>query len=157
MAYNTFSPSLNSGLLGASDYGNTLSMMPTLGDTSNVSGLNSAWGSNLGLGGLNNSLDLSSKPAGLSGIEKGFGLGTQALQGLGSMASLFTAFKSLGLAKQDLALKKQSQETNLNNQVQSYNTALSDRIKGRASQNGNMSAQDQQDYINKNSVSKAAL
>ena len=131
--------------------------------TENSGNINSFLGNNssLATNNLSNNVGLGSfnlnQSNGLSNVQKGFGLGQSALSGLGSIASMLTGFKSLSLANKDYALKKQSQETNLDNQVQSYNTSLSDRIKGRASQNGNISTQQQQDYVNNNSLHKAAL
>ena len=131
--------------------------------TENSGNINSFLGNNssLATNNLSNNVGLGSinlnQNNGLSNVQKGFGLGQSALSGLGSIASMLTGFKSLSLANKDYKLKKQSQETNLDNQVQSYNTSLSDRIKGRASQNGNISAQQQQDYVNNNSLHKAAL
>lgn len=118
------------------------------------SGLHTDLGQTNPLGATN--LDLKNH-SGLSNLKEGFGLGQVTLGGLGSLMEMYTGLKALGLAKKDYALKRQSQETNLDNQVQSYNTAIADRIHSRASQNANISPDQQQDYINRNSVSKAAL
>lgn len=70
---------------------------------------------------------------------------------LGSVGSLYGAFKSYGIAKDSLDLNKRAFETNLNNQRQTYNTALEDRIRSRAAVEGRGSKY-VSDYLNKNSL-----
>ena len=74
----------------------------------------------------------------LGGAQGGNGLGLNiptaqlGLQGLGSLANLYTGFKSLGLAKDQFNFQRDTANTNLNNQIQTYNTGLEDRLRTRA-------------------------
>lgn len=72
-----------------------------------------------------------------------------ALQGLNTIGGLIGAFGSLNLAKKNFRFQKQMAEKNLANQTQSYNTALEDRIRSRASVEGLTPAQ-AQSYLNEN-------
>jgi len=54
-----------------------------------------------------------------------------ALQGLGTIGSLLAGFKQLGLAKKQFRFQKDFANTNLANQIQSYNTSLADRARAR--------------------------
>lgn len=72
--------------------------------------------------------------------------------GLQTLGNLWGGMKSLGLANKQFDFTKMMAEKNLTNQTQSYNTALSDRINSRS--NSEMSAQDKQDYLSKNSLAK---
>jgi hypothetical protein len=72
-----------------------------------------------------------------------------ALSGLGTIGNLWAAFQAQKLAKKQFNFTKQITETNLANQVQSYNTTLEDRGRSRAFAEG-QSAVDAQTYIDKN-------
>lgn len=94
--------------------------------------------------------------AGLFGQGNGFlgsGIASQDLQmglgGLSSLANMYGAFKSLGLANKSFDFNKMIAEKNLANSTQSYNTQLSDRINARAAMEGT-SDKDKQAYLNKN-------
>lgn len=125
-SYGGYGNSGSAFQLGAygSDYGSNL--VNSL-DTSGLSGVSQdqgSWMDNLSntlFGGKN--ADGSQSTGYLTG-----GLG--ALQGLGN---LYLGMQSYGLAKDQLALQKQAYQTNLANQVSSYNTALEDKIRGRTS------------------------
>jgi hypothetical protein len=64
----------------------------------------------------------------------GMNLGTAnlAFNGLSSLAGIWGAFKQLSLAKKDFNMRKEASDTNINNQIRSYNTALEDRSRSRA-------------------------
>lgn len=83
----------------------------------------------------------------------GFGLNLDtaklALSGLGTIGNLWAAFQAQKLAKKQFDFTKRITETNLANQVQSYNTTLEDRGRSRAFAEG-QSASDAQAYIDKN-------
>lgn len=108
-----------------------------LGTTSSMSGATP--GANSGLFGI------SGLGANLPTLQLG-------VQGLSSLASLYTGLQALGLAKDQFNFNKQLATTNLNNSVQSYNTALSDRANARAVTEGQTPAQAQA-YIAANKLS----
>jgi len=74
-----------------------------------------------------------------------------ALSGLGTIGNLWAAFQAQKLANKQFDFTKRITETNLANQVQSYNTTLEDRGRSRAFAEG-QSAADAQSYIDKNRV-----
>lgn len=55
----------------------------------------------------------------------------QIAKGIGSLGSMFAAFKGLNLAKDQFQFQKESYQTNLANQTQAYNTELSDKATAR--------------------------
>ena len=59
-------------------------------------------------------------------------LGT-AVQGLGTLAQAYLGYQGLKQAKEALGLQKEAFNANLNNSIQTYNTSLEDRIRGRTS------------------------
>jgi hypothetical protein len=59
------------------------------------------------------------------------GTGQLAASGLGSIANIWNAYQANDLAKKQFDFTKKTTDTNLTNQIQSYNTALSDRINAR--------------------------
>ncbi len=77
------------------------------------------------------------------------GLVAPTIQGLGSLFQAWNGMQTLGLAKDQLNFQKNAFNTNLNNQRQTYNTALEDRIRGRTSDYAGKE-QDVQGYLDKN-------
>lgn len=84
-------------------------------------------------------------PAGLvggqsSGLGTGFGMnigtGQLALSGLSALAGLWGSMQQNKLAKEQFGLQKDLANTNLNNQIKSYNTALEDRMTARGATEG---------------------
>ena len=75
---------------------------------------------------------------GTAGTPLGMNLGTAnlVLGGIGTLGNLWAAFNAQKLAKEQFQYQKGITDTNLVNQIQSYNTALVDRIKARASVTG---------------------
>lgn len=59
-----------------------------------------------------------------------------AMGGLSTIGNLWGAFQSNKLAKNQFDLSKRVTEANLNNQISSYNTALSDRARSRGATEG---------------------
>ena len=57
-------------------------------------------------------------------------LGT-AVQGIGTLAQAYLGYQGLKNAKEALGLQKEAFNANLNNSIQTYNTSLEDRIRGR--------------------------
>lgn len=72
--------------------------------------------------------------AGGGGFLKGFGLDDagRILGGLQSIANIWGAFQAMKLAKEQFKYTKGVTDTNINNQIKSYNTALADRAASRA-------------------------
>lgn len=77
-----------------------------------------------------------------------------ALTGLQTLGNLWGAFQMRNLAKKQFNFTKDITETNLANQIKSYNTALADRSRSRGAMEG-QSAQQQQAYIDQNSLSRS--
>lgn len=73
----------------------------------------------------------------IGGLE---GIGSIA-QALGSIGQVYAAIKGVGLAKDQLNFSKEAYRTNLNNQTQTYNTSLEDRISARYHMEGKDSNQ----------------
>lgn len=76
------------------------------------------------------------------------------LQGLSTIGNLWGAYQGNKMARKQLALSTDAYNTNLTNQIKSYNTQLEDRIRGRHSPT-NVAAQDQaSQYIDKNKLTR---
>lgn len=75
-----------------------------------------------------------------------------ALSGLSTIGNLWAAFQAQKLAKQQFNYTKQVTDTNLANQIKTYNTALSDRAGNRAVVYGDQGYA--QKYIDANSLAK---
>jgi len=100
---------------------------------------------------------LTQQQGGYGGLTDQLGLNVPTFQlGLGtlnSLGSLYGAFSGNNLAKQQLQFAKETTNTNLNNQIKSYNTALEDRARSRGAVEGqNQTTVD--DYINKNRLTR---
>jgi hypothetical protein len=98
-------------------------------------------------------LDKNSSPDWFKTLGDNAGMINLGIGGLQTLGNLWGGFKSLGLANKQFDFTKMMAEKNLNNQTQSYNTALEDRINSRAKTQG-MSEQDRQAYLSKNSLPK---
>jgi len=100
----------------------------------NITGDMANWGSGrvdpIG-NGLGN--DLEFNPTSNNPGEIGFNLPTAwtALQGLSTVGNLWGAYQGNKMARKQLALSTDAYNTNLTNQIKSYNTQLEDRIRGR--------------------------
>ena len=95
------------------------------------------------VGGVNNSM---STPLGMN-----IGTGQLVLGGIGTIGNLWSAWQAQKLAKEQFNYQKGITDTNLANQIQSYNTALSDRNTSRGfTQGDSQSTIDQ--YIEENSM-----
>ncbi|ALA45525.1 hypothetical protein ADP65_00056 [Achromobacter phage phiAxp-3] len=91
------------------------------------------------------------------GILGGLGMNIPTLQlGLGMLSSLgglYGASQANKLARDSFNFTKDVTNTNLNNQIKSYNTALEDRSRSRAIQEGR-SQESAQEYIDRNRLSR---
>lgn len=94
---------------------------------------------------------------GSAGASSGFGLnmdtGKLLLGGLQTIGSIWNAWESQKLAKKQFAFQKDVTETNLRNQIQSYNTTLEDRSRSRAHTEG-QDASTAQAYIDNNRLKR---
>lgn len=111
----------------------------TLGDYSSPTGAASTFGT------------------GASGAAAGLGMNIPTFQlglgALGSLANIYGGFQANKLAKDQLSFTKNITNTNLNNSIKSYNTALEDRARSRAvAENRDQSSADV--YIEKNKLSR---
>lgn len=77
-----------------------------------------------------------------------FGLGAA-----GSLASLFNGFQANRLARDQFNFTRDTTNTNLNNSIKSYNTALSDRAYARAAQEGR-SSDEAAAYVDRNRLTR---
>lgn len=75
------------------------------------------------------------------------------LSGIGTLGNLWGAWQSNRLARDQLNFTKDVTNTNLNNQIQSYNTALEDRARARGAMEGQTTAETQA-YIDKNRLNR---
>lgn len=82
------------------------------------------------------------------------GIGT-GLSGLSALGNLYNAFQANSLANKQFQYTKGITDTNLNNQIKSYNTALSDKINSRASVEG-LTPQQVSSYLAANSLSRSS-
>lgn len=71
--------------------------------------------------------------------------------GLGALGGMYLGGRQLGLARDQLGLQREAFNANLNNSIQSYNTRLEDRIRGRSS---NPNEADIQAYLARHSLSR---
>lgn len=74
-----------------------------------------------------------------SGFGMNLGTGQLALGGLSALANLWGSTQSNKLANQQFEFQKEFANTNLNNQIKSYNTALEDRLNARGAVEGRSS------------------
>lgn len=88
-----------------------------------------------------------------SGLGFNVGTGQLALGGLQSLAGIFNSLQANKLANQQFKFTKDVTNTNLNNSIKSYNTALSDRANSRYfTQNQSQAEADK--YIAANQLSR---
>lgn len=87
---------------------------------------------------------------GMSGLQ----LGNLGLSALGTIGGLISSFGALNLAKKQFGLQKDVLNTNLNNQIKAYNTALDDKARSRAVVEG-QSDQERDAYIEANKATRS--
>ncbi len=74
-------------------------------------------------------------------------------KGIGGLGSLYLGMKANSQAEDALAFQKKAYKTNLGNSISSYNMALEDRMRSRAVQQGDSSAETEA-YIQKHKLGK---
>ena len=89
------------------------------------------------------------------GFLKGFGMDEAklAMGGLQTIGQLWGAIQSAKMAKKTMAFEKEKFNTNLTNQIKSYNTQLMDRGRSRAVVEG-QTPQQAQAYIDQNKLTR---
>ena len=96
-------------------------------------------------------------PSGAGGVGSGFGLnmGTAqlGLAGIGTLGNLYAAFQAQKLAKQQFKYTKNVTDTNLANQIKTYNTSLTDRANNRQIVEGR-TPEETKAYVDANSLSR---
>lgn len=95
----------------------------------------------------------SQQQAGTSGLGLNVGTGSLALQGLGSLAGIWSSANQNKLAKDQFNFQKDFANTNLNNSIKSYNTSLEDRLSARGATEGR-SSEFTNDLINQRRLSR---
>lgn len=80
-----------------------------------------------------------------------FGAVGSAAQALGGIGQLYLGFQANKTARDSLNFQREAYQTNLANQIASYNTAITDRARSRAAQNNSGQAAADA-YINENSI-----
>lgn len=93
------------------------------------------------------------------GAGTGLGWNTETLglgiQGLASIGGLYNAYQSNKLAKEQFNFTKEVTNTNLNNQIKTFNTTMEDRARARARLDGREDVEGYtKDYMDKNRISR---
>ena len=104
----------------------------------------------------NNSNSVLGK-AGTADSGLGFNLGTlnMGVNALAAIGGLYNAFQSNKLAKDQFAFTKEVTNTNLNNQIKTFNTTMEDRARARARLDGREDTEGYaKDYMDKNRISR---
>jgi hypothetical protein len=106
-----------------------------------------------GIGGVAGVGGVAAGALGKQGL--GFNMPTAnlALTGLNTIGNLWAAFQAQKLAKEQFKYTKNVTDTNLANQIKTYNTGLTDRANNRAIVEGN-SADQTKSYIDANQLSR---
>ena len=103
----------------------------------------------------NSNYVLGGKPGSDSGL--GFNLGTlnMGVNALAAIGGLYNAFQSNKLAKDQFNFTKEVTNTNLNNQIKTFNTTMEDRARARARLDGHEDPEAYtKDYMDKNRISR---
>jgi hypothetical protein len=127
-APSSMAPAMAPGVMPAS------ATMPKVGGIGGVGGASPGW-------------------LGIEGLGANVGTLNMGLSGLETIGKLWAAFESQKLAKAQFGFQKEFANTNLNNQIRSYNTALTDRATTRAIVNGQSNA-DRDAYIQQNRATR---
>lgn len=106
-----------------------------------------------GGGGLFSSLFSQGSDATNGGFGWNIGTGRLAMSGLGALGNLWSSFQAQDLAKKQFGLTRDVMNTNLANQIKSYNTRLSDIARARGVTEGQSQAQ-VDDYVTRNQLSR---
>ena len=126
----------NYALTGSSNLGNIGMTAPSVGIGVNPTTGTGLQAPNTGFWAPGNNSVLGKTGTADSGL--GFNLGTlnMGVNALAAVGGLYNAFQSNKLAKEQFAFTKEVTNTNLNNQIKTYNTTLEDRALARGRLNG---------------------
>ena len=129
------------------------SWLPATSGQGDMSAIGSTLGSGGSGGGFMNSLMsfFGNRDGNMQGMGMNY-LGA-GIQGLGAIGGLMQNRKAMKLAKDQFKFAKNFANTNLNNQIKSYNTALEDRANARAIME-NRDQSSAQAYIDKHKLSR---
>ena len=100
----------------------------------NITGDMSNWGSDrIDTGGASFTPEFDPMGNQQGGSDLGWNMGTlnTGFKGLATLGNLWGAFQGNKLARKQFSLASDAYNTNLTNQIKSYNTTLEERIKGR--------------------------
>ena len=84
-----------------------------------------------GISSIGNAADPAAGAGAMSKLSGGLQTAGSAMDILGGLADIYFGFQQQKLAKSNLNFQKNAFNANLGNSVQSYNTALGDRIRAR--------------------------
>lgn len=145
-----YAPSISTPAGGIGSYGAAPSTGSVFDSIAALSALKGPGGAAGVLGGAKPGVGGVGAPGGL-----GANLGTAqlGLAGLQTIAGIWSAFKAASLAKKQFNYTKDVTDTNLANQIRSYNTSLEDRARSRGVVEG-QTAQQVQDYIARNAATR---
>lgn len=121
-----------------------MGMMPSFGTDAMAPNISSTFGSPSGMpgvGGMGGALGLNLDTAKLG------------LSGIGAIGSLWGAFQAASLAKKQFNYTKSVGDTNMANQLKTYNTGLTDRANNRAIVEGRTPEQTKS-YIDANQLTR---
>lgn len=92
---------------------------------------------------------------GAGGFQLGLNVPTlqMGLSGLNSLGNIWGAFQAQGLARDQLNFTRNVTNANLNNSIQSYNTALADRARARGAAEG-QTQEEINNYVASNRLSR---
>ena len=76
------------------------------------------------------------------------------IDALSALGGLYAGLQGVKQAKEQFNFQKDYANTNMANQIKSYNTTLGDRITSRAAQQGNMSPEQVAGYIKSNQMTR---
>ena len=97
-----------------------------------------------------------SSSKGLSGFGWNTGTLDLVLNGISTIGSLWAAWQSNKLAKEQLAMQRNTTNANFANQIMAYNTALEDKTRHRASFN-ELPAAEVNSYLNSHRLQKVVV
>lgn len=137
-----------SGVGGASAYAPSAPVTATMPATQAAAGVSGTFNPQMGATGAQAGMAGYQTPQ-LTGWQK-YGY---VMDGIGAIGGLWGAIQQNKIAKEQLALSREAYNTNMNNTIKTYNTALEDRIRARYAMEGRSDQADA--YIEENKLSRS--